>query len=118
MAEKVEDKEAAWTFIEFANSNEGQTLIAGSGRTVPSLIEVAESDAFLDPEKPPANSRVYVDTVPILGTVPIMETWVGVEEAASKEIERAFYGDVSAETAAKTATSITKTYFDQAQTAP
>lgn len=118
MAAKTEDKEAAWTFIEFANSFEGQTVIAGSGRTVPSLIAVAESEAFLDPSKPPANSRVYVDTVPILGTVPIMETWVGVEEAASKEIERAFYGSVSAETAAEKAVSITKIYFDQAQNQP
>ncbi len=41
MAAATEDKEAAWTFIEFANSPLGQTIVAGSGRTVPSLIDVA-----------------------------------------------------------------------------
>jgi multiple sugar transport system substrate-binding protein len=47
------DKQAAWTFIEFANAVQGQTIIAGSGRTVPSLVQVAESPAFLQPGVPP-----------------------------------------------------------------
>ena len=44
------NKDAAWTFIEFANSAEGQGIIATTGRTVPSLTAVAESPAFLDPD--------------------------------------------------------------------
>jgi multiple sugar transport system substrate-binding protein len=38
MSASTENKEAAWQFIEFANSIEGQTIIAQSGRTVPSLM--------------------------------------------------------------------------------
>ena len=34
MAATTENKDAAWRFIEFANSAEGQTIIAQSGRTV------------------------------------------------------------------------------------
>ena len=49
LSAKAQDKESAWTLIEFANSAEGQTLMAGTGRTVPSLRQVAESPAFLDP---------------------------------------------------------------------
>ena len=35
MAAKAHDKESAWTLIEFANGAEGQTIMAGTGRTVP-----------------------------------------------------------------------------------
>ncbi len=114
MAANTRNKEAAWTFIEFANSIEGQTLVAASGRTVPSLTAVANSPAFLDPTQPPANSRVYIDTIPQLGRVPIMTTWVGIEETAGEEIERAFYGQISVEEAAETAVTLTQPFFNRA----
>lgn len=111
MSGVTENKEAAWTFIEFANSVQGQTLIAGSGRTVPSLIEVAESPAFLDPSQPPARARVFLDTVPELQLVPVISTWEEIERTADQEIERAFYGDISAEEAATLAFQRTEEYF-------
>ncbi len=114
LAAAAADKEAAWQFIEFANSFAGQEIVARSGRTVPSLMAVANSPVFLDPSLPPANSHVYIDTVPILGRVPIMTTWAGIEETASKEIERAFYGQVSVQEAVDTAVALTQPFFDQA----
>ncbi|MCA9975633.1 MAG: hypothetical protein KC413_07775, partial [Anaerolineales bacterium] len=99
---------------EFANSVEGQTLVAASGRTVPSLMSVAASEAFLAPDQPPANSQVFIDTIPTLRWVPITTTWVGVEETAGKEVERAFYGQISVEEAAATAISLAQPYFDKA----
>lgn len=45
-----------------------------------------------------------------------MTTWTGIEETASKEIERAFYGQVSVEEAAAAAISLTQPYFDRAAT--
>lgn len=114
MAANTKNKEDAWTFIEFANSPAGQELVAVSGRTVPSLLAIAESDAFLDPDQPLANSHIFIDTVPVIRRVPIMTTWAGIEEAASKEIERAFYGQVSAEEAAAVAVTLTQPYFEQA----
>ncbi|MEA3335954.1 MAG: sugar ABC transporter substrate-binding protein [Chloroflexota bacterium] len=113
MASSTNDKEAAWKFIEFANSHEGQSIVARSGRTVPSLKSVAESAAFLDPDQPPASSRVYIDTIPLLGRVPIMTTWASIEETASREIERAFYGQATVPEAAEAAVGRTKAYFDE-----
>ncbi len=113
MAARTEDKAAAWTFIEFATSAEGQRLLAKTGRTVPSLREVAESPAFLDPDLPPASSRVWLDTVPYLGRVPILSTWAAIEETASREIERAFYGRASVEEAAAAAVELTRPYFEE-----
>jgi multiple sugar transport system substrate-binding protein len=94
MAAGAEDKDAAWTFIEYANSAQGQTIVARSGRTVPSLVEVAQSPAFLDPAAKPASSSVFLDTIPLLRAVPVTAAWVEVEELAGDELERAFYGVV------------------------
>lgn len=112
LAATSQQKEAAWTFIEFANSTVGQEIVAASGRTVPSLMSVAASDAFLVPGEPPTSSRVFVDTVPLLRRVPIMSTWAAIEEATGKEVERAFYGQISVEEAARTAIARTRPFFE------
>lgn len=111
LSRTTENKDAAWTFIEFANSPTGQTIIAGSGRTVPSLTAVAESPAFLDPNQLPARSRVWLDTIPTLRLVPIISSWEEIEGTASEEIERAFYGDISVEEAAVLIDMRTEEYF-------
>ncbi|MCA9979212.1 MAG: sugar ABC transporter substrate-binding protein [Anaerolineales bacterium] len=105
------DKEAAWAFIEFANSVEGQTIIAGSGRTVPSRIAVAESPAFLDETQPPSRAAVFINNADSVRLVPIISTWQEIENTASAEIERAFYGDISAREAAILADQRTEEYF-------
>jgi multiple sugar transport system substrate-binding protein len=111
MAAATQDKDAAWTFIEYANSPEGQATIARSGRTVPSLIEVADSEAFLDPTARPARSDIFLSTIPVLRGVPVMATWVDVEEVAGEELERAFYGQASVDEAIAAMISRTTPYF-------
>jgi multiple sugar transport system substrate-binding protein len=113
MTAATENKTAAWKFIEFANSEAGQKIVAQSGRTVPSLIAVAESEYFLSSDLPPANSRVYLDTIPFIRSVPMMSNWVGIEETISREIERAFYGDATVDEAIKKSTQIAQPYFDK-----
>jgi hypothetical protein len=83
---------AAWAFIEYANSPEGQRSIAASGRTVPSRRTLAESPAFLDPGARPASSRVFLTEVPFLRPVPVVEGWVDIEDLAGEELARAYYG--------------------------
>jgi multiple sugar transport system substrate-binding protein len=104
-------KEAAWSFIEFANSPDGQAIVSEAGRTVPSLVDVARSPAFLDPSERPANSQVFLDTIPILRAVPVMASWVDIEEIAGQEIERAFYGRASVDEAIETMLVRTLPYF-------
>lgn len=117
MAAATPHKEAAWAFIEFANSPTGQSIIAASGRTVPSLMAVADSDAFLDPTQPPRRSRVWLDTAATLRLVPVLSTWEEIESVASEEIERAFYGDITPREAARLARQRTEEYFLLAQRA-
>jgi len=111
MSASTENKEAAWQFIEFANSVEGQTIIAQSGRTVPSLMSVAESAVFLEPDLPPKRSYVWLDNAAIMQRVPVISTWQEIETVASEEIERAFYGEITAEEAAALAVQRTEEYF-------
>ncbi len=107
------NKAATWAFIEYANSSEGQALLAQSGRTVPSLKAVAESPAFLDPDTRPAHSQVFLDAIPSVRSVPVMETWVDIEETAGSEIERAFYGEATLDQAIEAANTRTREFFGQ-----
>jgi multiple sugar transport system substrate-binding protein len=111
MAASSKEKEAAWRFIEFANSPTGQELIARTGRTVPSLRVVAESSAFLEPTEAPARSRVFLDTIATMRAVPVTANWPVVEDTASQDIEQAFFGRVSVQEAAVTAVFRTIQYF-------
>ena len=104
-------KEAAWAFIEFANSAEGQRIVAETGRTVPSRPDAAESDAFLRPDLPPARSRVWLDALPTLRAVPVISTWDEIERAVDEEVERALYGEITVREAAFFAEQRTEEYF-------
>ena len=84
-------KESAADFVAFAMSSEGQTLAALSGRTVPSLMEVSESGAFLDPSQPPAHSQVFLDAVDGMRFTPVLPTWPEIEDVAEEILTKAFY---------------------------
>jgi multiple sugar transport system substrate-binding protein len=105
------NKPAAWAFIEFANSSEGQAIIARTGRTVPSLKAVAESTAFLDPQAKPRRSKVFLDVIPQTRAVPVLAAWPEIEEALTTELQRAFYGQVSVEEAIATAIERSERHF-------
>lgn len=106
MATKTEDKDAAWRFIEHAVGPTGQTILAETGRTVPSLKAVAESPVFLgagalgdlgEVTLPPANARAFLDTIPDIRRVPNISTWVEVEDAWNTAFKRAFYVELDIE---------------------
>ncbi|HMQ31418.1 MAG TPA: sugar ABC transporter substrate-binding protein [Chloroflexaceae bacterium] len=105
------NKAAAWDFIEFANSAEGQHLIAASGRTVPSLRAVAESPTFLNPGARPVNSRVFLDEIPAVRGVPVLARWEEIEELAGEELRRAFYGQASLDEAIEAALERSEPFF-------
>lgn len=91
------DHRSAWRFIEFAMGRSGQEILAASGRTVPSRLDVAKSDAFLTPSRPPRSSQVFLDAEPYLRATPRTATWSRVEGEANKLLEEVFYGRVDRE---------------------
>jgi multiple sugar transport system substrate-binding protein len=86
-----DNKDAAWRFVEYALGPEGAPVVARTGRTVPSLRSVAESGAFLDPLKKPANSRVFLDGIEHIRRVPTISTWPEIEDASAGILENGMY---------------------------
>jgi multiple sugar transport system substrate-binding protein len=115
MTKASEHKEAAWRFMEFALGPEGQRITARTGRTVPSLREVAVSDAFLDPAQKPRSSRVFLDGIPYIRRVPTISTWPEIEDATAGILENGLYLGVPAERVARQLDDATRPLFARAQ---
>ena len=62
MSAGSDNKDAAWTFLEWLQSSEGgQKLYTEAGEIFPALQSVAASDAFLNQDQPPANRQAFLD---------------------------------------------------------
>jgi multiple sugar transport system substrate-binding protein len=84
------NRAAAAKFVAFAVGQQGQTITALGGRTVPSLRSVATSPAFLTPSRAPASSQVFLDAIPILRHTPVTPSWPEVEDVIGTQLQRAF----------------------------
>jgi multiple sugar transport system substrate-binding protein len=114
MSKDSPNHDLAWKFIEYANSVPGEIIASKTGRTVPSLVSVANSPAYLDPSKMPANSQVFLDMGPFLRNTSQIGTWPDIELRANNAIEQAFYGNISVEEAIKEIDDGTAADFQQA----
>jgi multiple sugar transport system substrate-binding protein len=115
MTKASDNKDAAWAFMEFALGEEGQRITARSGRTVPSLKAVAQSNAFLDPSLKPAHSEVFLDTIPVIQRVPTISTWPEIEDASGAILEGGLYRGVPADQVAKQLAERTAPMFERAE---
>jgi multiple sugar transport system substrate-binding protein len=84
---------SAADFIAYATSEDGETLTALAGRTVPSLKSVANSGAFLDPTQMPTHGEVFLQGIPHIRRTPVLPTWPEIEDVAEEFITRLFYED-------------------------
>ena len=109
-------KQAAWQFLEFAVGPEGAPILARTGRTVPSLISVANSDAFLNPGAKPANSRAFLDGIPSIRSLPLVSNWPTIEKEADLIIEVGLWRErKSAEQVAREVDAATSPLFASAE---
>ncbi|MCB0044984.1 MAG: sugar ABC transporter substrate-binding protein [Caldilineaceae bacterium] len=61
MSAGSDNKDAAWTFLSWLQSTDGgQRIYTASGEIFPALQSVAESDAFLQSDMPPANREAFL----------------------------------------------------------
>jgi multiple sugar transport system substrate-binding protein len=124
MAEAAEDHDAVWSFIEYAVGEEGQRILAETGRIVPALESVANSDVFLQGKfgdtaqdsaaLPPANSQVFLDNVAVMHRLPSISTWPEIEDAFNAEFDRAFYEPIDIPAAVAAAAQNSQDAFDRA----
>ena len=92
---KHDNADAAWKWVEYALSAEGQQVLAASGRSVPSIKAVAESPLFLEPTDPPANSKVFIDALSQMHQLPVTKNWSEVEGLTDDVLEELYYGRIS-----------------------
>jgi multiple sugar transport system substrate-binding protein len=85
----------AWRFLEYALGPEGQAIAARTGRTVPSMMSVAQSEDFLTPGAEPSNSQVFLDQLDRVRSVPHVARWPELEDAINALLEEAFYEPVT-----------------------
>ena len=93
LARGATESQAVLDFVRFAIGEEGQTIAAIGGRTVPSLISVAESGAFLNPVQPPLHPEVFLEAIGGMRRTPVIPTWPEIEDVAEEILTRAFYED-------------------------
>jgi multiple sugar transport system substrate-binding protein len=108
-------KDATWSFIEFALGPEGQRVVARTGRTVPSLISVSRSEAFLDPTVRPRNARVFLDGISAIRRVPSISTWPEIEDAVAPILERSVELGLPAGQVARDLDEATRPLFARAE---
>lgn len=87
-----ENRELAADFAAYAVGPEGGAVLARSGRTVPSVKELAQSPAFLDPAQQPASSSVFLDVIPTLRRLPNVGPQDEAEEVANDLLAQYFAG--------------------------
>jgi multiple sugar transport system substrate-binding protein len=115
MTKASREKDAAWRFVEFANSDEGQRIVARTGRTVPSLISVSKERVFLDPTARPRSSQVWLDALEHMRSVPAISTWPEIEDAAEGILENGLYHGTPAERVAEELDRATRPLFGRAE---
>jgi multiple sugar transport system substrate-binding protein len=119
MAKDGKDRDAVWQFIEYAVGDEGQALLAETGRIVPSLDRVAKSAAFLRPSGaagplPPASSQIFIDNIAVTRRLPSISTWPEIEDAFNVEFERALFESIDLDRAIAAAIANTEDAFQRA----
>ena len=119
MSASARAKDAAWAFTEFAVGDSGQSILAETGRVVPSLKRIAESDVFLNPVVDevtllPANNQVFLDNVQYLHRLPNVSTWLEIEDTFNAIFERIFYDDIDITALVAETTEATLPIFERA----
>ncbi len=78
-------------------SVQGQTILAESGRTVPSRTDVASSPAFLEPDEAPASAQVFLDAIPTIRALPGIASWSQMQREVDSLLVDVFYGRIDRE---------------------
>lgn len=85
-----EHVDEAAEFIAYAVSDGPTETLAQTGFVTPTNVDVANSDAFLQPGERPANPQVFTRAVRYVQRLPVGEGWEAVERAAAAPLTRLF----------------------------
>ena len=81
-------------FLAYAVSDDAMALLASTGYVVPTNLDVANSDAFLEPNEMPTGAAVFPSAVRNIHMLPRVSTWPSVAASTSALLEGLFYDPV------------------------
>jgi multiple sugar transport system substrate-binding protein len=81
-------------FLAYAVSDDAMALLAATGYVVPTNLDVANSDAFLQPTEQPASAAVFPTAVRSIHSLPRVPTWASVAHSAAPLLDGLFYNAV------------------------
>jgi len=108
-------KAAAWRFVEYALGEQGQRIVARTGRTVPSMIRVSRSPAFLDSGQRPRSAQVFLDAIPTVRRSPSISTWPEIEDVTAGILELGLYRGQSVDEVVRKLDAATRPLFARGQ---
>jgi multiple sugar transport system substrate-binding protein len=90
MSKTVQDPDAAADFIYYASGDDAVSKVAQAGYLVPANLEVASSDAFLQPGQMPATMSVFNDSIRNIVLPPLLDDYPELDAAVSNDLRRLF----------------------------
>jgi len=90
MSKDVQDPDAAADLIYYLSDKDSVTRVARAGYLVPANLEVAASDAFLQPHLMPATSSVFNSSIRDIVLPPVLDTYPELEDAVAFDVRRLF----------------------------
>ena len=94
ISSKSEHVNKAADFLAYAVSDESSALLADTGYVVPVNLDVANSDAFLQPDQEPASASLFPSLVRNIRSFTPADTWPSVEASTAKLLSGLFYDAV------------------------
>jgi multiple sugar transport system substrate-binding protein len=93
MAACTQHPQAAWRFMRFMTSVQSENLLyVQLRRCFPTRIDVAESKAYLESDKPPFHMKAFLDAVRTGRPLPIDDRWAEWSDAAQAQLDNLFGG--------------------------
>lgn len=75
-------------FLVHLLGDEAVTTMAATGSIMPTKIDIAFSDAFLQPGLEPTNARAFVNSTRSIVLPPLIDTWPELEAAVDPDLQR------------------------------
>lgn len=101
MSASSENKDAAWTFIEWLQSTDGgQRIYTETGEILPALQSTARSDAFLQADSPPENREAFIieGENAKVGRIGLFQEWSELDSSIiGPALQRIWTGEATAE---------------------
>lgn len=90
MNARTNHREEAWELLKFLSGEDGQSEVATLGLAIPSIRNVAYSDAFLSKDKKPTNDQAFLDAAEVarIPVVPNYSEWKSALDRTLNDVLR------------------------------